>query len=169
MSRKSIKELLTEMKDLSVLAIDLAYGGILFHSTEIAEEVLTIDEKMDELRDDLEKAVFNTCGIGGEGTDLIGVIRMGSYAERIAGVAAEMARKVISGKIHEIEKHALKEAEEKIIRRKIGSDFNKKTVSDYGAENTVYVFAIKRKKEWIYHPGGRVQLKTNDVVFGTKP
>ena len=34
-----VKELLTEMKDISELIIDLAYSAVLFDNEEIAEEV----------------------------------------------------------------------------------------------------------------------------------
>ncbi|MBI5148567.1 hypothetical protein HZA33_02715 [Candidatus Pacearchaeota archaeon] len=166
---KSIKELLTEMKDLSVLAIDLAYGAVLFNSKEIAGEVMNIDDDMDDLRDQLEKLVLKTATLAGHEGDLASVLRLGAYAERISGVAAEMANKVIRGKIHEIEKKALSEAEEKIVRVKIGKEFHKRSVSEYGDIHGMYIFAIKRKKEWIYHPGGKVVLKKNDVIFGTRP
>ena len=36
----SVRELLTEMKDLSEIMIDLAYSAALFNSPELAQEVL---------------------------------------------------------------------------------------------------------------------------------
>ena len=35
----SVKELMTEMKNISELIIDLAYSAVLFHNKDIAEEV----------------------------------------------------------------------------------------------------------------------------------
>ena len=45
----SVRELLTEMKDTSELMIDLAYSAALFHSKELAEEVLELESYIDTL------------------------------------------------------------------------------------------------------------------------
>jgi len=45
----SVREALTEMKDLSEIMIDLAYSAALFHSRELAEEVLELEKRVDYL------------------------------------------------------------------------------------------------------------------------
>ena len=45
----SVRDLLVEMKDLSELMIDLAYSAALFHSKELAEEVLELEKRVDTL------------------------------------------------------------------------------------------------------------------------
>ena len=47
---KSVKELLTEMKDVSELIVDLAYSAVLFDSKEIGDEVSHLEAKMDTLQ-----------------------------------------------------------------------------------------------------------------------
>ena len=45
----SFKDVLIEMKDISELMVDLAYSAILFESREIAQEVITLEERMNHL------------------------------------------------------------------------------------------------------------------------
>ena len=45
----TVRELLTEMKDISEVMVDLAYAAIMFDSEEIAEEVAHLEERMHTL------------------------------------------------------------------------------------------------------------------------
>ena len=45
----SVREVLTEMKDLSEIMIDLAYSAALFHNRGLAEEVLELEKRVDYL------------------------------------------------------------------------------------------------------------------------
>ena len=45
----SVREALTEMKDVSEIMIDLAYSAALFNSHELAEEVLELEKRVDYL------------------------------------------------------------------------------------------------------------------------
>lgn len=165
---RSVKELLTEMKDLAVLCIDLAYGSVLFNSKEIAEEVIEIAEEMDKLRDELEKRVLRSATPGVNEDDLIGILRLAAFSERISNNGAEIAIKVKEGKIHDIEKRALSEAEEKFIRLKIEKDLSTRKIAEIGDIKNVWIIAIKRGKSWIYHPNGKMVVKLNDIIFGLK-
>jgi len=163
---KSVKELIKEMKDFSVLAIDLAYCSILFNSKETASEVIKIAQKMEALRTELEKTVLKAVTSGVDESQLIGVLRLGDYVEGIGSIAGEMAKKAIEGKIHEVEKSALSEAEERFFRLKADSELAKRTVQEIGTLKNIWIIAIKRGREWIYNPTGKIVLKKGDIVFG---
>ena len=45
----SVREALTEMKDVSEIMIDLAYSAALFNSIELAEEVMELEKRVDYL------------------------------------------------------------------------------------------------------------------------
>ena len=45
----NVKDLFVEMKNISELAVDLAYSSILFDSEKMAEEVDDLEEVMNEL------------------------------------------------------------------------------------------------------------------------
>ena len=45
----SIKNLLIEMKNMSELMVDLAYSAVLFNSIDAAEEVLTLENRVNAM------------------------------------------------------------------------------------------------------------------------
>ena len=45
----NLKDVLIEMKDISELAVDLAYSAVLFESSAIADEVIELEEQMNDL------------------------------------------------------------------------------------------------------------------------
>ncbi|RLI86019.1 MAG: potassium channel protein, partial [Archaeoglobales archaeon] len=47
--RRTVKDLLIEIKDTSEIIVDLAYSAILFDSEDIAEEVLDLEDRMNNL------------------------------------------------------------------------------------------------------------------------
>src|SRR3989338_1760291 len=97
MRGENIKDLLAEMKDLSVLAIDLAYCSIFFNNKDIAAEVRKIAEKMDDLRDAAEKMILRAAK-NEPAEKLTGLLRTSAYSERISDIAAQMADKVLDRK-----------------------------------------------------------------------
>jgi len=166
MTSKNVKEMITEIKDLSVLAVDLAYCSILFADKDLAKEVSFISEKIEALRESMEKSVLMAATSGVKEDELIGILRLASYSERISSVAEELAKTVLKGQIHDVEKSALGEAEEKFIRLKIGREDSGKIILNFGPEKRIWVFAIKRKKSWIHHPKSSQRLETDDLIYG---
>ena len=150
MRGENIKDLLAEMKDLSVLAVDLAYCSIFFNNKDIAKEVKKIASKMDLLREKTERSVLRAAKSEDE-DKLIGLLRTGAYAERIANITAQMADIVLKGKIHEIGKKAFGEGEEKFSMFKVSEEFHERKISEIGDIYNVWIIALKRKR-WIYHP-----------------
>ncbi|HJK14408.1 MAG TPA: potassium channel protein, partial [Methanocorpusculum sp.] len=45
----NLKDVLIEMKDISELMVDLAYSAVLFESNAIADEVIELEERMNDL------------------------------------------------------------------------------------------------------------------------
>lgn len=165
---RSVKELLSEMKDFGVLTIDLCYCSVLLGSKELAKEVIKIAKEMDKMRDEIEKAVLRAATSGTNKADLVGILRFAAYSEQISNIAAEMAEKVLEDKIHEIEKKALKDAEETFIRFKIEGKLTGMKVSEASNMKNAKIFVIKRKNDWIYHPSEKTILKRGDILFGIK-
>ena len=44
-----VRDALTEMKDLSEVMIDLAYSATLFHDPDLAQQVLALERRIDDL------------------------------------------------------------------------------------------------------------------------
>jgi uncharacterized protein with PhoU and TrkA domain len=89
------------------LAIDLAYCSILFGDKDLAKEVSFISEKISTLREMMEKSVLKAATSGANEEKLIGILRLAAYSERISEVAEELAKTVLKGQIHDVEKSAL--------------------------------------------------------------
>ena len=51
----SIKNLLIEMKNMSELMVDLAYSAVLFNSVDAAEEVLTLENRVNAMNYEIKK------------------------------------------------------------------------------------------------------------------
>ena len=168
MEGKSIKESLSEMKDLAVLAIDLAYCSLFFDNKEIAREVKKIAEKMDSLRDETEKMVLRASKSEDE-DKLVGLLRTSAYTERISDVAAQIADVVLDGKIHEIEKESFKDSNQNFKMIRVDKEFEGRKIAEIGDIKNIWIIAIKRKDKWSYHPSGKVSVSKGDVLIGTSP
>ena len=87
----SIRELLTEIQNITGFMVDLAYSSILFHDRDIAEEVLAFEERVRTLTTLL---VMNTAIVVRDGEDAeasVGIMRVASAANKIADTAEEVA------------------------------------------------------------------------------
>ena len=84
----SVKELLTEMKDVSELIVDLASSAVLIDSREIGEEVRHLESKMDKLKYQIRLASMLADRTVDESEQLTGILQVASAAETIANAAA---------------------------------------------------------------------------------
>ena len=46
----SVQEILTEMKDISEVIVDLAYASLVYNSREMGQRVNELEDEMDELK-----------------------------------------------------------------------------------------------------------------------
>ena len=51
----SVKDILIEMKDMSELMVDLAYSAVLFNNKDAAEEVLTLENRLNSMNYEIKK------------------------------------------------------------------------------------------------------------------
>ena len=54
----SVKDILIEMKDMSELMVDLAYSAVLFNNKDAAEEVLTLENR---LNSNMSSSLLHCC------------------------------------------------------------------------------------------------------------
>ncbi len=170
---ENVKELLEEMKNLSELALDLSYSSILFENKDIAEEVIELYEKINDIED---RAVIHLFAASrGKGAEkVLSILEMIDCSRRVAGAANDLATVVSEGEgLHPIVKEALEETDEtitKIIASKKSPVANK-TIGELRlrTHTGVDVIAIKRKK-WIWDPGKNTKIMPRDMVIavGTK-
>lgn len=166
----SIRELLTEIKDLSELMIDLAYSAVLFNDKDIAKEVLKLDDRMDDLRDQLTMTNMLAVRDAEDAERGVGIASVASAADKISDAAVNIVYIVLRDiGPHRAIKEALEEAAERVGRVKLseGSILTQGTLGDLQlpAKIGVDVIAIRRGERWIVKPEDDVLLRVGDVLI----
>ncbi len=113
---RSVRELLTEMKDTSDLMVDLAYAVLLYESEELANLVHSLEKKMDELMYTIRIMAAVAARNVREAHKITGILQVASSAEAISNATGDMADLIRMGiGIHPVIKDALRAADEKIV------------------------------------------------------
>ena len=171
-----IRELLTEMKNIVELQIDLAYSAVIFQNEQIAEEVLKLEEINHNLTFQAEMNTMLAVRDAEDARSLEHVIRIAYMTDKISDAAADIANIIIRDmglhpslrKIIQVTKEPLLKVEvskkSMFVNKTIGeSKIRTKTGSD--------IIAIRRGKEnrWIYDPGKSTKIKATDILIARGP
>jgi uncharacterized protein with PhoU and TrkA domain len=153
-SFKEITDMLVELKDTSELMMNLAYSSILLNSKELAQEVATLEEYMDNLHTKFELLVLTRCTSPEESKNFLGLIRLGVVTEKIADAAMQIGSVVLRGlEPHPVLKLAIREAEETVVYALVSrkSSLVGKTLREAQVheETGMWVLCIKRGDKWI--------------------
>lgn len=166
----TVKEILTEMKDISELILNLAYSALILGDFEIADEVRFLEARMDTLNHRIRLQTMIAARTKEDAEDLVGILQVASSAEKISNAAGDIAG--ILDKIPEIRNYAVtlfREMDERILTLKIPdhSPMNRKTISEFNIEKEtgLRVIAIRREKRWIYGPEGDQKLFSGDMLI----
>jgi len=166
----SIKDILTEMKNISELIIDLAYSALIFQDEDIAEEVKYLEARMDYLNYEIRMIAMMAARTKEDAEKLSGILQIAEAAESLSNAAGDIVKILQLGKskIKFLTK-ILKEAEEKIFKTKIpkNSPAKNKTIGELRIESEtgIKIIAIRRKDYWIYNPGADTTLKEGDTLI----
>ncbi len=159
------------MKNLSELAVDLAYGSILFDNRELAEEVRNLEVEMDALRSRFEAWVLGAAADAEDPVSLRGLIHLGVSTEVISDAALDISEGVLRGlTVHPVVELAVRESDEIIARVAVeaGSALDGASIEDGVPEMEVgtNVIAVRRPDEgWILVPDVDLTLQAGDVII----
>lgn len=167
---RPVRDLLIEIKDLSELMIDLAYSAALFHSHELAEEVLELENRVDTLIYILGMNAMLAARDAEDAEALIGVYVVATAADKISDAAADIASIVLQKiGIHPIVREAFQKVEERLARAKVEVSSilagHKLRELELAAKIGVDIIAIRRKGEWIINPEGDETIDKEDVLI----
>ncbi|OGD48464.1 hypothetical protein A3K69_05470 [Candidatus Bathyarchaeota archaeon RBG_16_57_9] len=163
-----VRETLIQMKDISELMIDLAYSAALFSNKELAEEVMELEAKVDDLAYLLNMNLMLAARDRRDAETLAGVAKIGSLTNAISDAAADIASMVL----HDIGvHHAVREVFQRVeehLGRVVVSDNSflcGKTVDDLelAAEVGVDIIAIRRGQVWHINPDKEI-IMPGDVL-----
>jgi uncharacterized protein with PhoU and TrkA domain len=163
-----VRETLIQMKDISELMIDLAYSAALFHNKELAEEVMELESKVDDLVYLLYMNLMLAARDRDDAEKLSGVAKVGSLTNAISDAAADIASLVIHDiMVHPAVRAAFQRAEEHLIRVVVDEDsfIAGKTIDnlDLAAKVGVDIIAIRRGEIWHINPDKEI-LMPEDVL-----
>ncbi|WP_411965332.1 potassium channel family protein [Haloferax sp. YSMS24] len=160
------------MKDMSELAVDLAYGAVLFDSEGVAEEVEELEAEVDALKSRFEAWTLRAASRVEDPVSLRGLVQIASATETISDAALEIAEGVLRGiDAHPVVAAAVKESDEVIIRLRVapGSTLANSTLGDrrVKTETGMRVIAVRRggNHEWVVSPGSTTRLHDNDLII----
>jgi uncharacterized protein with PhoU and TrkA domain len=166
----SVRDALTEMKDLSEVMIDLAYSSALFHNHELAEDVLKLEKRVDYLAYILNMNVMLAARDAEDAEALAAISTVASATNTISDAAADIASLVLQEiGVHPLVREAFKKMEEGLTRAEVktASILAKKKLGELelAARIGVDVIAIRRGKRWIIDPSEDEIIVEGDVLI----
>ena len=166
----SVREALTEMKDVSEIMIDLAYSSALFNSHELAEEVMELEKRVDYLDYIINMNTMLATRDAEDAKHLTAVTTVAAATNKISDAAADIAAIVLKDiGIHPIVRKAFEQVEERLARAIVRRDsilVNKKLGDlELAARIGVDVIAIRRNREWTIDPEDEEKIKDDDVLI----
>lgn len=166
----SVREALTEMKDVSEIMIDLAYSAALFNSHELAEEVLELEKRVDYLAYIIDMNTMLAARDAEDAQHLTAVTTVAAATNKISDAAADIAAIVLKEiGIHPIVRKAFEQVEERLARAIVEPNSilaNKKLEDlELAAKIGVDVIAIRRRREWTIDPNYEEEIMEGDILI----
>ena len=170
-----VESMLLELKDTSEFMVDLAYSSLLYNNVEIAEEVIFLEGKMDELSIQIQQYIES---VGREHPEEISkfsfVLRLQMAIEDIANAAASIADVVLRGLgEHPVIQMSIQESEATIERATVSEEsiLVGKNLGELalGSHTGMYIIAIKRGEQYIYGPGKETVIQAGDILIAKGP
>ena len=159
------------MKNLSELAVDLAYSSVLFDSEPLAQEVRNLEIEVDAMQSRFEAWTLRAAADAPNPIALRGLIHLGMATETISDAALDIIEGVLwNVGVHPVVRSAVEESDEIITRIEVeeGSDLHDVTVVDGipDTDATMSVIAIRRPNEgWILVADTTAEIQVGDVLI----
>ncbi len=175
MKKKSVENIVLEIKDKSELMVDLAYSSLLYDNKTIAKEVYDLEDFVDNLyknlqRQTLEYVENKKLSI----TDALTVLRLAEAGEQIADAAQEIADVELRDvELHPILKMSIRDSDVVFTRVQVkaNSILSNKTLGELklASETGMMVIAMRHGDKWLYGPTKHTKIDTGDVLYTKGP
>ncbi|WP_251329178.1 potassium channel family protein [Haloplanus pelagicus] len=159
------------MKNMSELAVDLAYGSVLFDSEGVAAEVVELEAEVDALKSRFEAWVLRAAGRVEDPITLRGLVHLASATEVISDAALEISEGVLRGlDTHPVVAAAVEESDEVIVRVAVTAETPLADASlgalEVKTETGMRVIAVRRGDgDWVISPGPETTVHPDDVLI----
>lgn len=167
-------DVLVEMKNLSEVAVGLAYSALVLGDLGLAAEVRQIEDRLDEMKDRLELWVLRAASEKVDPSGLRGLLHLSQAAEDIGDQAQAMVWLVEQQEdVHPILGLALGDSEEVVFKVGVraASEADGRRLGDLrlNLESGFTVLAIRRGEQYLYRPRGYTHLAANDELIVSGP
>ena len=165
---------LVEMKNISEVAVGLAYSAVVLRDPGLAAEVIHLEDRLDEMQERLETSVLRSAADSPDPSPLRGLLHLSAAAETLGDAAQQMVWPVERGEeLHPILALAFGEAEEVVARVPVapGSRASGASLGSLALETETgfYLLAIRRGGRYLYRPRKEVELRDEDELIATGP
>lgn len=167
-------DVLVEMKNLSEVAVGLAYSALVLGDRGLAVQVRQLEDRLDEMNDRLELWVLRAAKEDLDPSPLRGLLHLANAAEDIGDQARQMTWIIEHGEeVHPILGIALGDSDEVVVQFPVGrgcaADGEALSALELNIEPGYTVLAIRRGERYIYRPGGATVLVANDEIIASGP
>jgi uncharacterized protein with PhoU and TrkA domain len=167
-------DVLVEMKNISEVAVGLAYSALVLRDAGLAAEVRHLEDRLDEMKDRLEVWVLRAGAENIDPSPLRGLLHLSQAAEDIGDAAQQMVWLIEQNEeIHPILSIALGETDEVVVRIPVaaGSRADAASLGDLqlNIEPGFSVLAVRRGGRYFYRPRGSVVLQPGDELIASGP
>jgi uncharacterized protein with PhoU and TrkA domain len=165
---------LVEMKNLSEVAIGLAYSALIYRDRSLAAEVRHLEDRLDQMNQRLELWVLRCATDGADPAPLRGLLHLGQAAEDIGDQARSMVWMIEqSSDLHPVIGIALGDTDDIVVRMPVGpgAEVHGRSLAqlELPIEPGFNILAIEREGRYWYRPRKHVELREGDLVLASGP
>lgn len=167
-------DVLVEMKNISEVAVGLAYSALVLGDLGLAAEVRHLEDRLDEMKDRLELWVLRAATDKVDPSGLRGLLHLSQAAEDIGDQAQQMVWLIEKQEdVHPILGIALGDSDEVVMQLPVAGD-SEADGSSLGelrldTEPGFTVLAVRRGGQYRYRPRGQVTLGAGDQLIASGP
>jgi uncharacterized protein with PhoU and TrkA domain len=165
----TVKDLLTEMKDVSELIVDLAYSAVAFDNEAIAGEVNHLETRMDTLNYRIRLTAMMAARTVDDAKRLAGILQVAQAAENISNAAGDIAHVLHDLETRPYLPRVIQRAEERLkqVRVPEESPMAGATLGELEVETEtgMRVIAVRRGRTWVYGPGPDTTVEAGDSLM----
>jgi uncharacterized protein with PhoU and TrkA domain len=165
---------LVEMKNVSEVAVGLAYSALVLRDPGLAAEVSHLEDRLDDMKERLEVWVLRSASDRIDPSSLRGLLHLGQAAAEIGDAAQQMVWLIEQREeLHPILALALGDADEVVARVPVapGSQADGRALRALALETATgfYLLAIRRGGRYLYRPRADVVVRADDELIATGP
>jgi uncharacterized protein with PhoU and TrkA domain len=167
-------DVLVDMKNVSEAAVGLAYSALLLRDAGLAAQVSQLEDRLDEMREQLELWVLRAAAETVDPSGLRGLLHLGAAAEEVGDAAQQLVWLVeAEEEMHPVLAVALGETDDVVVQYPVapGSPLDGAVVggTQLGDDTGFHLLAIRRGGRYLYRPRGRITLVAGDEVLASGP